>query len=34
MPKASINDSVTDRPLTADELALVETWITCGAPEN
>lgn len=34
MPKASINDSVSDRPLTAEELALVEAWITCGAPEN
>jgi hypothetical protein len=34
MPKASVNDSVSDRPLTADELTLVEAWIACGAPEN
>jgi hypothetical protein len=34
MPKASINDAVDDRPLAPDELALVEAWIACGAPEN
>jgi hypothetical protein len=34
MPKASVNDTVSDRPLSSEELALVEAWIICGAPEN
>ncbi len=34
MPKASVNDSVSDRPLSAEELGLVEAWIVCGAPDN
>ncbi len=34
MPKALASDTVTDTPLTAEELTLVSDWITCGAPDN
>ena len=33
MPKL-LDDAVADAPLTEADLAAIETWISCGAPDN